>query len=85
MGWTLNTDDNLCRPDDVTLTCKSDGFKINFPMQALYWDSESMTETERETAVATIGTEFFLFYFRSKVKPFQYIDKYSNVAFVSNQ
>ena len=62
MGWTLNTDDNLCRPDDVTLTCKSDGFKINFPMQALYWDSESMTETERETAVATIGTEFFSFF-----------------------
>ena len=31
-------------------------------MQALYWDSESMTETERETAVATIGTEFFSFF-----------------------
>ena len=62
VGWTLDTDDNLCRPDDVTLTCKSNGFKINFPLQALYWDSESMTETERETAVATIGTEFFLIF-----------------------
>ena len=60
VGWTLNTDDNLCRPDGVTLTCKSDGFKIEFPLQALYWDSYSMTETEQETAEATIGTEFIL-------------------------
>jgi len=56
----LNTDDHLCRPDGVTLTCKSDGFKIEFPLQALYWDSYSMTEAEQETAEATIGTEFIL-------------------------
>ena len=56
----MNTDDSLCRPDGVTLTCKSNGFKIEFPLQALYWDSYSMTETEQETAEATIGTEFIL-------------------------